>query len=70
MNGDDALKRRKGKGRSVQQLLGIRSFTRYGLLTEDGELLFFRGAEKMGHVRRRIDDLTQSNDVEQIIQYY
>lgn len=32
---------RKNRGRSVQELLGIRSFTRYGLLTDKGELLFF-----------------------------
>lgn len=32
------------KGRTVQQMLGIRRFTRYGLLTQDGELLFFRVA--------------------------
>ena len=38
------MKRRKRKGRSVQQLLGIRGFTRYGLLTEEGELLFFQVA--------------------------
>ncbi len=32
----------KKKGRSVQQLLGIQTFTDYGLLTDAGELLFFR----------------------------
>ncbi len=32
----------KKKGRSVQQLLGVRAFTKYGLLTGDGELLFYR----------------------------
>lgn len=32
----------KRKGRSVQQLLGIKTFTDYGLLTDAGELLFFR----------------------------
>ena len=36
----EARKRRKN-GRSVQELLGIRRFTRYGLLTDDGELIFF-----------------------------
>ena len=34
----------KRKGRSVQQLLGIQTFTKYGLLTENGELLFYRVA--------------------------
>lgn len=34
-------RRRKG-GRSVQELMGIRGFTRYGLDTVYGELLFFR----------------------------
>ena len=34
----------KRKGRSVQQLLGIQTFTKYGLLTDDGELLFYRVA--------------------------
>lgn len=32
----------KRKGRSVQQLLGIQTFTKYGLLTDNGELLFYR----------------------------
>lgn len=36
------MKRRKRGGRSVQDLLGIRCFTKYGLETEQGELLFFR----------------------------
>ena len=34
----------KRKGRSVQQLLGIQAFTKYGLLTDNGELLFYRVA--------------------------
>ena len=34
----------KIKGRSVQQLLGIQTFTKYGLLTDNGELLFYRVA--------------------------
>lgn len=34
----------KRKGRSVQQLLGIQPFTKYGLLTDNGELLFYRVA--------------------------
>ena len=32
------------KGRSVQELIGIRTFTKYGLMTGRGELLFFRVA--------------------------
>lgn len=35
-------KTKKPKGRSVQQLLGIQRFTKYGLLTDAGELLFYR----------------------------
>ncbi len=35
-------RRRKKGGRSVQELMGIRGFTRYGLDTVYGELLFFR----------------------------
>lgn len=34
----------KRKGRSVQQLLGIQTFTKCGLLTDNGELLFYRVA--------------------------
>lgn len=34
-------KKRKKNGRSVQELLGIQRFTRYGLLTDNGELIFF-----------------------------
>ena len=34
----------KRKGRSVQQLLGIQTYTKYGLLTDNGELLFYRVA--------------------------
>ena len=32
---------RKKKGRSTQELMGIQNFTRYGLATSRGELLFF-----------------------------
>lgn len=32
---------KKKKGRSVQELLGIRTFTKYGLSTNKGELLFY-----------------------------
>ena len=32
------------KGRSVQQMLGIETFTKYGLMTEGGELLFYKVA--------------------------
>ena len=35
-------KQKSGKGRSVQELIGIRTFTKYGLMTGRGELLFFR----------------------------
>lgn len=34
----------KRKEHSVQQLLGIQTFTKYGLLTDNGELLFYRVA--------------------------
>lgn len=37
-------KQKHGKGRSVQELIGIRTFTKYGLMTGRGELLFFRVA--------------------------
>ena len=36
------MNQRKRKGRSVQQLLGIQIFTKYGLMTDAGELVFFR----------------------------
>ena len=32
---------KKKKGRSVQELIGIKTFTKYGLLTNRGELLFY-----------------------------
>ncbi len=32
---------KKKKGRSVQELLGIKTFTKYGLATTKGELLFY-----------------------------
>ena len=32
---------KKKKGRSTQELMGIQNFTRYGLVTNRGELLFF-----------------------------
>lgn len=35
-------KEKKGKRNSVQELLGIRHFTSYGLMTDYGELVFFR----------------------------
>ena len=38
------MKKKKRKGRSVQQLLGIQTFTKYGLMTDNGELLFYRVA--------------------------
>ena len=36
--------KKKGKRNSVQELLGIQQFTNYGLMTEYGELVFFRVA--------------------------
>lgn len=46
MIGDEEVKKktersRKRKGRSIQEFIGIRTFTRYGLRTRRGELLFF-----------------------------
>ncbi len=38
------MKKRRFRKRSVQELMGIRSFTKYGLETDQGELLFFRVA--------------------------
>ena len=35
------MKPKKRKKRSVQDLIGIRSFTRYGIETDKGELVFF-----------------------------
>lgn len=32
---------KKKKGRSVQELMGIKTFTKYGLSTNKGELLFY-----------------------------
>lgn len=32
---------KKKKGRSVQDLIGIKTFTKYGLATNKGELLFY-----------------------------
>ena len=36
-----ANKQKKRKGSSVQDLIGIKTFTKYGLLTNKGELLFY-----------------------------
>ena len=36
------MNQKKRKDRSVQQLLGIQTFTKYGLMTDAGELVFFR----------------------------
>ena len=36
------MKKLKRRGHSVQELIGIRSFTKYGLNTEWGELLFYQ----------------------------
>ena len=32
---------KKRKGRSVQEFIGIKAFTKYGLMTQKGELLFY-----------------------------
>lgn len=37
-------KEKRGKRNSVQEFLGIQRFTNYGLLTDHGELVFFRVA--------------------------
>lgn len=37
-------KQKRGKRSSVQELLGIRYFTDYGILTDGGELVFYRVA--------------------------
>lgn len=34
-------RQKKGKGRSVQELIGVKTFTRYGIATNRGELLMF-----------------------------
>lgn len=34
-------KQKKRKGRSVQEFIGVRTFTKYGLMTQRGELLFY-----------------------------
>lgn len=41
---DLAKKSRKRKGASVQELIGIKRFTDYGLLTNKGEIIFFQVA--------------------------
>lgn len=35
-------KGKKGKKNSVQELLGIQWFTKYGIMTDHGELVFFQ----------------------------
>ena len=42
MNLKDKQQNRKKKGRSVQELIGVKSFTKYGLATGKGELLFYQ----------------------------
>ncbi len=32
---------KKRKGRSVQEFIGVKTFTKYGLMTQKGELLFY-----------------------------
>ena len=38
---DKGQKKKRRKGRSVQELIGVKSFTNYGLATNKGELLFY-----------------------------
>jgi len=33
--------RKRRKGRSVQDFIGVKTFTKYGLMTQKGELLFY-----------------------------
>lgn len=40
--GNERVRQKRTRGRSTQELLRIRTFTRYGLETEDGELIFFQ----------------------------
>ena len=35
------VRQKRKKGHSVQEMLGVRSFTKYGLMTDKGELLFY-----------------------------
>ena len=35
------IQQKRKKGRSVQDLIGVKTFTKYGLLTNKGELLFY-----------------------------
>ncbi len=37
----NSKQQKRKKGQSVQELIGIKSFTKYGLLTNKGELLFY-----------------------------
>lgn len=48
-------KTKKGKRNSVQELLGIQRFTRYGLQTDLGELVFFRVAPTNISVLSRVN---------------
>lgn len=38
---------KRKKGRSVQDLIGVKTFTKYGLLTNKGELLFYLSGKKL-----------------------
>ena len=40
----DKQQKRKKKGHSVQELIGVKTFTNYGLATDKGELLFYQVA--------------------------
>lgn len=35
------IQQKRKKGRSVQEMIGVKTFTKYGLLTNKGELLFY-----------------------------
>lgn len=39
---NERVRQKRTRGHSTQELLRIRTFTRYGLETEDGELIFFQ----------------------------
>ena len=63
-------KEKKGKRNSVQELLGIRYFTGYGLMTDYGELVFFRVAPtnisvlSSANIEQKIGSLTNLLKIE------
>ncbi len=38
---EQSKRQKKRKGRSVQDFIGVKTFTKYGLMTQKGELLFY-----------------------------